>query len=60
MLIILADLVAYLSFRMNLVIFFLVNHVVALSSESLDPLMILPRYLVICYDPLACIRCGST
>jgi hypothetical protein len=28
---------------MDLVIFFLVTYVVALSSESLDPLMILPR-----------------
>jgi hypothetical protein len=29
---------------------FLVNHVVALSSESLDPSLIPPRYLVICYN----------
>jgi hypothetical protein len=52
-----ADLVAYLSFRMDLVIFFLVNHVVALSSESLDSLMILPRYLVMCYNPFSSIGC---
>jgi len=48
---------AYLSFRMDLVISFLVNHVVALSSESLDPLMILARYLVICYNPFSSIGC---
>jgi hypothetical protein len=41
----------------NLVIFFLVNHVVALSSKSSDPLMILPFYLVICYNPFSSIGC---
>jgi hypothetical protein len=54
-----AHLVAYLSFRMDLVIFFLVNYVVALSSESLDLSLILPRYLVICYNLFSCIKCGS-
>jgi hypothetical protein len=46
-----------LSFHLDLVLFFLVNHVVALSSEYLDPLMILPRYLVICYNPFSSIGC---
>jgi hypothetical protein len=29
----------------------------AVSSESLDPLIILPYYLVICYDPFSSIEC---
>ena len=48
-----------LSFRLDLVIFSFANHVVALTSESPDPLMILPRYLVIWYNLFSCIRCGS-
>jgi hypothetical protein len=42
---------------MDLVIFFLVNHVAALSSKSLDPSLILPRYLVICYNLFSSIGC---
>jgi hypothetical protein len=38
------------------VISVLVNHVVALSSESLDPSLILPYYLVICYNPFSSIE----
>jgi hypothetical protein len=48
-----ADLVDDLSFHLDLGIFFLVNHVVALSSESQDPLLILPHYLVICSNPFS-------
>jgi hypothetical protein len=44
-------------FHLNLVIIFLVNHVVALSSKSLDPLMIPPYYLVICYNLFSTIGC---
>jgi hypothetical protein len=57
MLLILADLVFLPLLCPNLVFFFLVNHVVALSSKSLDPLMILPYYLVICYNPFSSIGC---
>jgi hypothetical protein len=39
--------------------FFLVNHVVALSSKFPDPLMILPYYLVICYNLFSSIECLS-
>jgi hypothetical protein len=46
-------------FRLDLVIFSFVNHVVALSSESLDPSLILPYYLVICYNPFSSIGCWS-
>jgi hypothetical protein len=45
-----------LSFRLDLVIFSFVNHV-ALSSKSLDPLSILPYYLVMCYNPFSSIGC---
>jgi hypothetical protein len=33
------------------------NHVVVISSNSLDPLMILPYYLVICYNLSSSIGC---
>jgi hypothetical protein len=44
-------------FHLNLVIIFLVNHVVALSSKSLYPSLIFPRYLVICYNLFSSIEC---
>jgi hypothetical protein len=47
-------------FHLDLVIIFLVNHVVALSSESLDPPLILPYYLDICSNSFSSIRCWYT
>jgi hypothetical protein len=46
-------------FCLDLVIFSFANHVVALSSESPDPLLTLPRYLVIYYNLFSSIRCWS-